>query len=286
MLYNKHIHPKAMLVKSFLGHIQRFLGDLQYPIDELIVVNYHGTPQKFIQNFELQVLFFKKNFDIINPFELEDYFSGKLKTKRCKLLFTFDDGLKNNLYAAKTLASFGIKAFYFLVPEFIETKTGEQKQYYIKNIRPVINAAIDSEPEDFEAMNWNDVSELLKEGNRIGSHTYTHTLIAETSDSSNSEKEIVESQQYLETNTTKQINSFCSINNTLHSVGKKEKELIEKNYAFHFTTLPGYNFIQKNPLYIKRRNIESYWLQGAVYFAIGKTDLKRWLARVKQYSEL
>jgi hypothetical protein len=284
MRYNKNIHPKAMALKSFLGHVNKIIGGLNYSKDELIVVNYHGTPNKFIKNFESQVVFFKKHFEVINPFDLENYFRGTLKSNRCKLLFTFDDGLRNNLLAANILEQNGIRAFYFLVPEFIETNVQKQKAYYIKYIRPTINEYLDSLPEDFEAMNWEDIKQLISKGNRIGSHTYSHTLIAEISNETNSKNEIIQSKHYLEKRTGTNVNSFCSINNTLVSVGKKEKELIQENYMFHFTTLPGYNGEQKNPLFIKRRNIESFWLNGAVYFSVGKIDINRWAKKVEEYS--
>jgi hypothetical protein len=72
------------------------------------------------------------------------------------------------------------------------------------------------------------------------------------------------------------ITSYCSINNTLESTGPKEKKLIAENYTYHFTTFPGSNIHPKDPLFIKRRNIECFWLKGAMYYALGNWDLRRW----------
>ncbi len=280
------INQSANKKKKVNGQLKRPFGGFMYNKDELFVVNYHSTPKKFMDNFESQVLFFKKHFNVINPFELEKFFFEKTKQTRCSLLFTFDDGLKNNLHAAKLLKKHGITAFYFLVPEFIETDKTKQKTYYTQHIRQYTNPYIDSESEDFDALSWDEINKLLSEGNRIGSHTYTHTLLAATSNNANSLVEIKNSKLYFENRTGSNINSFCSINNTLLSVGKLEKKMIAENYMFHFTTLPGYNGGNKNPLFIKRRNIECYWLAGAVYFALGKWDLFRWRGLIEKYEKL
>jgi peptidoglycan/xylan/chitin deacetylase (PgdA/CDA1 family) len=286
MRINSNLHSREITLKAILGQMSILFDKFSYKSNELVVLNYHSTPKKFIHNFEHQLAIFQKHFDIINPSDLENYFNDKLVSKRPKLIYSFDDGLKNNLYAAQVLKKNNIQAFYFLVPDFIETKTSEQKQFYIKNIRPIINPLIDSEDEDFQALNWNEIIKLINEGNRIGSHTKSHTLISGKASYFEAQKEIVESKQDLERNTGFKISAFCSINNTLVSVGQLEKKLINENYKFHFTTLPGYNSINKSPYFIKRRNIECYWPDGAVYFALGKCDLARWVKKLELYEQL
>ena len=276
-----------MLFKSIFGRIEKNLNGLNYDDNELIVVNYHSTPKKFIHNFESQIISLKKMFHILNPDQLDNYYSGK-KPKQDKnyLLITFDDGLKNNLFAAEVLEKHHLRAFFFIVPKFVDTASNEQKNYYIKNIRPVINTNIDNEEADFTALSWSEIGTLVGKGHAVGSHTYTHTLVAQQSDWNNSEFEIVESKRYLAKKLGISIESFCSINNSLLSVHEKEKKLISENYHYHFTTLPGLNAEGRNPLFIKRRNIESHWLKGAVYYALGKSDLPRWKNRIKQYENI
>jgi peptidoglycan/xylan/chitin deacetylase (PgdA/CDA1 family) len=276
-----------MVIKSLVGFVEKVFTGITYPQQELIVVNYHSTPKKFNSNFEKQVVFFKKNFNIISPADLENYFFNKnWASKKCSLLFTFDDGLQNNLNAVSVLEKHNICAMFFVLPEFINTPIEKQKSYYLKNIRPIVNPNIDAEPEDFNALNWNELKKLLSKGHSIGAHTQTHTLVAKNSDKDNSKFEIVTCKENIEKELNIKVTSFCSINNTALSVHKKEKELIESNYKFHFTTFPGSNNNPKNPLLIKRRNIECFWLLGAVYFAIGKFDLKRWKIKTEQFDKL
>jgi len=287
MGYNFKIHPFSHFAKSFFGKIEKNIFKIAYSDDELIVVNYHSTPKKFDKNFERQVNYFKTNFNIISPQELQSFFDGKgLKKNKCSLLFTFDDGLKNNLNAIRILEKNNIRALLFIVPGFIDTPKEKQKEFYLKNIRSIINSNIDNQPEDFTALGWNEIKDLISRGHFVGAHTQSHTLVANTSDINNSEIEIAGCKKVIEKELEISVDSFCSINNTTLSIGKKEKELINKNYKYHFTTFPGLNNENKDPQLIKRRNVESFWLMGAVYFAIGIKDLKRWQDRIKQFSQL
>lgn len=284
MLYNSKLHSKAQGLKSLLGYAEKFLGGLTYDTGELLVLNYHGTPKKFIASFEKQLLFLKQHFNIIRPDQLPAYYSPAWESEKCSLLITFDDGLKNNLYATEILDRHNIKAFFFLVPCFIDAD--DQKSYYLENIRPVINYNIDNEPEDFTALSWQDAAGLVQKGHATGSHTLSHTLFAAATSKENSQKEILNSKKSIEERLGIIINSFCSINNTLESVGSYEKKLIGENYDFHFTTLPGLNAKEKDPLFIKRRNVECYWPDGAFYYALGKRDLSRWREKMEAFKKL
>lgn len=286
MNYRSSIHSRSLLIKSVAGNFLKWMGDLDYPSHELIVLNYHSTPEIFSAEFEKQVQFIEEKFQVITPKQLADYYKGTLQTEKCALLFTFDDGLKNNLIASGILEKYGMKAYFFVVPEFIETHETKQKEYYLRNIRPVVNPEVDREPDDFHAMNWSDIHQLLQSGHSVGSHTATHTLVAAHSSAHNSLLEIRESKTKLEEKTGVAIEAFCSINNTLESIGAREKSMIAENYSLHFTTLPGLNSASRNSLFIKRRNVECFWPTGAFYYALGKNDLKRWSARIRQYEVL
>jgi peptidoglycan/xylan/chitin deacetylase (PgdA/CDA1 family) len=286
MHINLKLHSKTLVIKSIIGQFFLPFNNLNYLPDELIVVNYHSTPKKFILNFEHQLKIFKNYFDIISPKNLEDYFEGNLNSKKPKLIYTFDDGIKNNVYAAEVLKKNNVQGLFFLVPDFIETKSNKQKEYYSKNIRYAIDGAIDSEEEDLMALSWQEIEQLISAGHLIGSHSQTHTMLGGRLSEEQAKNEIIGSKNYLESKTGVRINSFCSINDTLLSVGKLEKRLIHGNYDFHFTTLPGYNSINKSRLFIKRRNVECFWPDGAIYFAIGKSDLGRWSKKIEAYNRI
>lgn len=275
MKINLKIHTGNHLLKTILGTVEYAFTGLRLDKKGLYVINYHGTQKPFLKNFQNQLDFFRKHFTFISPFQLTDFYEGKL-TNGPYLLLTFDDGIKNNYHSATLLNEQGIFAYYFVIPVFIETPENRQKEYFIQHIRPLINTNIDLHEEDFKSLSWQETLKMAERGNAIGSHTLTHTLVAKNSTYEKSEQEIVASKKQIEAQLKNEITGFCSPNNTLESVGSKEMHLIKEHYIYHFTTIPGINRPLNGKLYIKRCNIESHWLLGAVKFAIGKWDLRRW----------
>lgn len=281
-MYSFHIHNFFHLIKSLLGLIYHF--DSFNPKNQFIVLNYHGTQKKYMNNFIKQIEFYKKKYHILTPSEFEDVIDNKKYLEGKNLIITFDDGIKNNLYAIEYLNSQNIKAYFFIVPEFIDAPPENQKDYFIKNIRPIININIDSEEEDFEALSWEDLKEISKI-HTIGSHTYSHTMTKNVLSKEHLKKELIDSKFCIENNLNCDINSFCSINNTFLTIGANELKLISENYKYHFSTFGGPN---KNlhPYLIERINVEAYWMMGAVKFALSKLEFNRWKNKVKLYREL
>ena len=290
MRINTKIHNLNHFIKSILGDLEFLVTKLSLRKNELYVVNYHGTQKKFLANFRKQICFLKKNFEIISPDQLNDFYLGKLEYyNKPLMLITFDDGIKNNLYAAKILEEYLLKGYFFVVPEFVNTNTDLQTSFFKKNIRQKINPYIDQEEEDFVSLNWAEIKLLIKKGHLVGSHTQTHQLIAKRSSLENSIDEIENSKKNIATKLSVNIefiNAFCSNHNTLVSVGEKEFKLIKENYDYHFTTIPGSNIKTDSHFFIKRINIESFWLSGAVKYALGRWSLYRWRKATIQYLQI
>ena len=188
---------------------------------------------------------------------------------------------QNNKYAIEELDKLGITAYFFIVPQFINSVVDEQKKFFINNIRPSFNSYIDDSDEDFESFSWDYLKEITKK-HTIGSHTNTHTMIKGNLNRNELNKEIIDSKLIIENKLGVKVRAFCSINNTLVSVGRREKQLIQQNYLFHFTTFGGNNRITNRYL-IKRINIESHWLLGAVKFALSSLEFYRWQRKINYY---
>lgn len=280
MRYDKRIHSAAHLTKALLGNF--IVPFTKKEKNRLMVLNYHGTQKKFLSNFKAQLDYYAKHFDFISPDEFEHYALGQLELKGQKLLLTFDDGIKNNLYAIDELNKRNISAYFLVVPGFVNCEVEEQKSFFVKNIRLVINASIDFAEEDFQSLSWNDIINLSP-NHAVGCHTDSHTLTADEKNRNTLKKEILESKSTIEKQLGKKVNSFCSINNTLLSVNAQAKQLIEKNYDFHFTTFGGINQ-PINSKRIERINVESHWLLGAVKFALSRLETKRWKEKIEEYN--
>ncbi|MBX7051483.1 MAG: polysaccharide deacetylase family protein [Flavobacteriales bacterium] len=272
----------ADLYKSFVGHLEYSLGGWNYPADEMIVLCMHSTPADRMKEFERITELITKHFKPIHPSQLNAYFNGEMK-EGPYVLFTFDDGLKNNLHVASYLANRGIGAYFFLVPDFISST--EPMTYYRKNIRQIIDASLDKLEEDFSCMNKEEVASLMHHGHMIGSHTMSHLLRASSSNA-DVVREVSESQKLLSSWFQMNVPAFCSVIQTTLSINARAKSEIQNQYTFHFTTYPGLNGTEKNPQLIFRRNIEVNWGSGKIKYALGKWDLRRWKAQIAAFREL
>lgn len=86
------------------------------------------------------------------------------------IVFSSDDGFKNNLKAAEILNRYDAKACFFINPGIIgETDFNRIEKYCTETLR--------FPPVGF--LNWDDVTQLQKWGHEIGSHTMMHMNIAE-----------------------------------------------------------------------------------------------------------
>lgn len=267
------------LFKGFVGSLEYSFSRFSMPKDELIVLCMHSTPRDRIVKFEETLDFLLKHFKPLAPKDLPDYFSGRLQDGPY-ILFTFDDGLKNNLHVAKLFEGKGLRAFFFLVPNFVKTK--HQQEYYRKNIRVDIDPTFDKLEEDFTAMNEDDVRRLLSAEHRIGSHTMSHLLQSGWSQT-DIIREVTESQYELSKLFKDPVESFCSPVNTFFSVDGFTKREIAKSYKYHFTTFPGSNARLKDAQLIFRRNIEVNWPLSKIKFALGQWDLFRWSDQIQDY---
>jgi peptidoglycan/xylan/chitin deacetylase (PgdA/CDA1 family) len=276
---------KAKLInmaKAWAGSLEYSLSPWHYAADELVVLCMHSTPKSHIDAFDSIVKFLLQHFKPLAPEELADYFEGKLSAGPY-VLFTFDDGLKNNLYAAQVLNAHGLKALFFVVPDFIEAS--DQTAYYRAHVRKTIDSSFDKEEEDFTALSIPELQVLMSQGHRIGSHSMSHLLRA-SSDADMIEREVASSKKWLKEKLNTDVDSFCSPINTNFSISQSSKRSIEKNYTFHFTTFPGLHTEQKDPVLVYRRNIEVNWSLGKIKYALGKADLGRWNREIERYRQL
>jgi peptidoglycan/xylan/chitin deacetylase (PgdA/CDA1 family) len=270
------------LIKWALGHAEYYTHGFAYGPQECLVLCMHSTPHAWIKRFEKTVAWLEQHFTIIGPKEFDAFNAGQLQNGPY-LMFTFDDGLRNNYEVAHMLAARGHAAYFFVVPEFIES--ADQRSYYLTHIRPVIDARFEKQPIDFEAMHLHELQQLSTEGHRIGCHSMSHRLHHAMS-FEETYREIVASKAWLEKALSIQVDSFCSPNNTNFSVNRMGKEAIAGHYAYHFSTFPGLQSFPLDRGLIFRRNIEVNWSRGAICFALGKWDLNRWQTAIDEYRAL
>ena len=287
--YDNSIHSRAQLIKALLGKCVSWAPLMHARKNDLVVLNYHGTQKRFLNNFRLQVKFLQDRYHIISPSELEAFFKDGIKASNNKpsLLFNFDDGLRNNLYAAEVLHKYGIRALFFVVPEFVNCRHKSQAEFFQKNIKSMNQPRIDRTREDF--MSWHELEGLVAAGHEVGSHSSSHIMRAAGIDCRSRQYEIVESQRMIADGLSlslDQIRCFCGPVDSLLSVGRAEMTLIRDNYRFFFSTFPGSNLKPKNPYFIKRVHIEAFWMLSTVKFALSNLERIRWKRKAAEFQKI
>lgn len=88
------------------------------------------------------------------------------------IAFSFDDGLKNCLHAARLLDEYGAKACFFVCPQAVEAAHYPAKKTFASE-------QLNMPPVDF--MSWGDLEQLKRQGHEVGAHTMRHPCLSELS---------------------------------------------------------------------------------------------------------
>ena len=107
--------------------------------------------------------------------------SGRTMPRRT-VAITFDDSYRDNLFAARVLARYGLPATFFLPTSYIDTDLVYEWDRYLPRM---------------PNLTWDDVREMHKLGLEFGSHTVTHANLGQVS-FNQAQREIIESKKTLE----------------------------------------------------------------------------------------
>lgn len=253
----------------------------------LLILNYHNFSRynnyfynrgniletDFKLNFEKQLLFLRKHFNFCYP---EEFFNSECKSG-LNLLFTFDDGYKDNaVIALPLLISYDISAIFFLTTSYIDTDKWlfhDRIRYLIcngvldecateKQLRK-LNQGLDIDSSMYEIaneqfpasspkrimMDWKEVNSIIKAGFHIGTHTVSHANLSQL-DEENQRQEIQRSIEVINSETGIRCNSIAYPNGLF---GKNTLELLPKlGITYGFTTDTGVNKKNTNHKLLKR----------------------------------
>jgi peptidoglycan/xylan/chitin deacetylase (PgdA/CDA1 family) len=86
------------------------------------ILMWHGLPRRLAPQFERELRFLRRNFDVVPLGALVDGLDGDGATLAGKVALTFDDGLHNNVTVAyPILKRLGLSATFFVCPQLAET---------------------------------------------------------------------------------------------------------------------------------------------------------------------
>jgi peptidoglycan/xylan/chitin deacetylase (PgdA/CDA1 family) len=219
------------------------------------VINYHGTPEEEMKNFEAQLAFYKRHYSDVSAEDLEVFLFQKTWTKsKPGLIISFDDGYRSNYdHAVPLLEKYGFTGWFFIPSGLIESSKEEQSEFAGKKRSKLAATYTDGR----FLMSWEEIRKL---GDRhvVGCHTFSHHRMNRADGDELLTKEIVFSKQLLEEKSGRPVNTFCWVGGEEHTYARSAADKIRSaGYRFSFMTNTYPLTMDQDPLQIQRTNIES-----------------------------
>lgn len=237
------------------------------PGKRLRVLVFHDIPPNCIEQFSDQIKWIKRRWKFIDSETFGSIILGNRPLVEDSLLLTFDDGFYSNyLVAMSVLDPLNIKALFFVVSGFIDTKSAiEARNFIATGIRRDLSP--DSMPSHWKAMSWADLRKLQSSGHTIGAHTATHVRLSELNNDLEFVSEIVTSADYIESRIDRSVNSFAFTFGDYSSLCKKAFVIAANRFQYIYSSLRGDNAIETHPKMVCRDTVapsDSKWLIGSL----------------------
>lgn len=249
---------KVILFSKIMGifdidKLMLYFQKIKYKDKYIRAISYHGTPKRYQNNFEKQLIFFKQNYAAVKLIDLENLINGEWKKEKPGLIISFDDGLKSNYdVAMPLLEKYGFIGWFFIPVRLIDTG----------NCKPQDKTG----SKDCSYMNWEDIVRLSKR-HIIGCHTLTHYRLFSNTSEYKLKEEIINSKEILEQKLNKRNDIFCWVGGEEETYTTKAAKYIrEAGYKYSFMTnneLISYN---TDRFHLQRTNIEADWPLSLVKF--------------------
>lgn len=231
-----------------------------YQKNRVTVVVYHDVS---VSSFLRHVRYLKKYYNFITLYEFSAYLKGN-KLPPYPLLFTFDDGHKNNYKLLPIFKDYLIRPVIFIVTGIIGTDSAywfqlvnEEEKKYLKNIDNrkrifyIKKNCENKKTKERKALSVKEIMEM-KDYVDFASHTVTHPCLSRCT-IQELIFELKESKKIILERFRENVFSLAYPN------GDYSEEVLEKmsetGYSLGFTLVPGYNYFNTNPLLIKRFSI-------------------------------
>jgi peptidoglycan/xylan/chitin deacetylase (PgdA/CDA1 family) len=120
-------------------------------------------------NFEKLVAYLSKQYTFISHSEAVERLASDTIDKPY-IAWSSDDGIENNMLAAKILAKYGASCIFYINPASIGLTNREEITEFCKS-------RLEMPPVAF--LNWNQVALLQTQGHEIGNHTYRHSKVSD-----------------------------------------------------------------------------------------------------------
>lgn len=208
---------------------------------KLRVLMYHDVTPCEMSQLSSTIIWLKKNWEFLSPFQFEQVMQGHQRLLHDSLLLTFDDGFFSNLAVAETILNpLRIKAIFFVIPDFVDKVHQDQSRKFIVER---LKLEIDSRAplNHFKNMSWSDLSQLLENGHVIGAHSMSHEPLGDGTSYDILSREIIETADRLESKLGTQIRHFAFPFGNFYSLSKRAFEVAMSRYMFIHSGIRGNN---------------------------------------------
>lgn len=256
MGFDDSIHSVGLRdIKMVLRDKLKYLAARMAPSSKnfLHVLLYHDIAPNEQEAFKQQMIFAAQHYHFLTMDEFEMIISGKQPLKGKNLLLTFDDGYKSNREVAEhILEPLGIKACFFVLPDFIDSD--DKKKFIAENLYDGKLSPQDI-PDYKTSMSWQDLECLISKGHTIGSHTKSHVDLAKVIDEKILAEEIIESGDIIQRRLGVPINHFAYPYGNVNCISAQAMQVIKKRYQYVFSGVRGANSPNNSLLAIRRDEV-------------------------------
>jgi peptidoglycan/xylan/chitin deacetylase (PgdA/CDA1 family) len=171
-------------------------------------VNYHGVPPEHASQFEQQIRWYAERFVGVGIDDLLQLQRGVWPHSRPGLLLSFDDGQRTVYeHALPVIERYGLRAWLLIPPGFIDAPAADQYAY--SRAHAITCDPPSTRADGRVAMSWDEIRDAVRRGHVVGSHTYTHHRLPETTPDEVLRREIVDSKAALEAQLGAEVPIFC-----------------------------------------------------------------------------
>jgi len=256
----------------------------------MLAIEMHETPKRQEPLLRQQLEWASRHFTLVDLPTFANLWDEFRRNPRVSteskppLLFTFDDGRRNNYtVAAPLLESFGARGVFFVVPQFVQCGPLEARKFYYSRI-DTRQLPPDLPDEETRSMTPDEIADLSRRGHSVGNHTYSHVNLA-TLPESQLHHEIVDSAAQIATWTGRQVDAFAWTF-SWDSITPAAWKLIQQHHRFCFAPCPGsVNCRADSPSLIWRTEVEVAYPPSEYRFMYAGLADRLWLSKRKRLKE-
>lgn len=231
---------KAVFIST--DSVERFFSS-----PKIVFLLFHSTPSEHIQKIDEFIKYLKTYADFISYSEAIQKIKASVIDKSY-VVFTTDDGFKNNENLLGLYEKYGINGMFFINPFIVKNQDAQSKEHFSKQLRKSVT----------EYFNSGDIKRLIEYGHEVGSHTYEHWQLSKLSmdELASDFKKVNEFEQEMN----------IHFNHIAWGYGKQchiSKDaancMIENGFESYASTIRGFHDNTDKTNLIKRHSVDGSW---------------------------